>query len=159
MPIDPSTILSAALSESRLKSTHKVRIRLIFSTSYVTKGFECLYWFVFARMFHTDETVRVQEMLKEELARYYVKLLVDGIEQTKKDHLQYLPLIFGHCICSDFFHRFSGSRSLLSEPFILAATHLIYETLLGVTTTEVFLRQQMLSLYQSKAFQLDPTSE
>lgn len=152
-------LLRTALSQARIKPSQKSRLAAALSTSCLQQGFECLYWFTFCRMFYTHETARVQEELKEQLSACYVKLLVLGLDDARKDHLQFIPLVFSHCICEDFYSRFSVSRAEIDESFVLSATHMVYETLLGVSTTDVFLRSQLTALYDTRALRFEEVNE
>ena len=155
LSISAPALFSQALDHSRLQPAFKSHLRLTFSTGYMESGLDCLYWLMVARMFHMEKTAAVQAKLKQELSGVYVQLLLDHLESSDKAHMRYLPLVLSHAIILDLYEQFSASRKLLTEEFIVTLTREVYQCLLGVATSEVFVRQQLVSLFKGWAFHMD----
>jgi len=106
-------------------------------------------------MFHMERTTAVQAKLKQELSGVYVQLLLDHLDTSAKAHLRYLPLVLSHAIVLDLYEQFPASRKVLTEDFVVALTREVFQCLLGVTTSEVFVRQQLVGLFKGWAFRMD----
>jgi len=84
-----------------------------------------------------------------------VQLLLDHLDTSAKAHLRYLPLVLSHAIVLDLYEQFPASRKVLTEDFVVALTREVFQCLLGVTTSEVFVRQQLVGLFKGWAFRMD----
>ena len=150
-----STIKLDQSSQSVPRLTLKERLQALLTREEMLKMLECLYWLVVSKQFFEESTRGVQKMLREKMGRLYMEMMVMNLEKMKEDYLEFIPLIYSHCICTDIYTRFPNSRSLITESFILSTTHLVFLYLLGFSTSDVFVRQQLSALYQSQAFNLD----
>lgn len=157
LAVQPDLMIAKALAAARLRQRVKTQIREIVDRDTMRRALECLYWFVFSKQFFEKTTVEVQELLRKQLATYYLQLLVSRMDMAKEDSLHYIPVIFTYAICTDLYHRFPNSRSALNSAFILTVARLIHSTLFGLETSDVYIRQKLASLYNSRIFGLDVT--
>lgn len=159
LEIDAVEVLNESVNKAHLVSTVKSRLRGMLAAEYMVRGFECVYWLVVAVMFHREKTKAVQGKLKKELSEVYVRLMLDNLESGDKTHMTYLPVILSHAITYDLYTHFPASRHLLSELFITHLTQQVYLSLWGISTSEFFAKQQLLTVYRSRAFRMNSQEE
>jgi len=156
-PLSLSTdlMLSTALASARLRSNTKSRLQKLLQTESMQRALECLYWLAFSKQFLPESSLEVQQILRKQLSAHYAKMLVSRLHSAQTDYLQFVPVLFTHCICTDLYKRFLNSRSALTADFILSVARMIHWMLFGVETSEVYIRQKLYSLYRSQVFGLD----
>lgn len=157
--VDLSPLVETSILKARLKPAIKLQLTRLLQAEYMLKGLECLYWLVICKQFFEESSVQVQELLRQRMSGYLFEMMVKKMNQLKEEFVEYVPLVYSHCIFTDIFVRFPNSRPLITEAFIISTTHLTFLSLYGFATSDVFVRQKLVAMYQSQVFKLETKEE
>ncbi|CAG9310210.1 unnamed protein product [Blepharisma stoltei] len=99
-----------------------------------------LFWLVFYTKYHNSTTKELQNQVKEQLSKTYLKLMLYNIQFKIDECMDVLPVIIGHAIHHELWDNFKYTRPLMDFRFILDCYKLIYSQLLGMVVTDTFVK-------------------